>query len=79
MKLKVLRLEGCKLTTSGIMDCSVEEKLRFGKKSLIEKFFNKNFDIKELNLANNDINEVGITEIFNQLNPINSACSLKYF
>ena len=76
-KLKILRLEGCRLTTTGIMNCSVEEKLRFGKKSLIQRFLQDNLILEELNLQNNDLCEVSVIEVVNQLNPSNSLCSLK--
>ena len=75
--LKILNLEGCKLTSQGLMNCTVEEKLRFGKLSLVQRFLRDNLSIEDLNLANNDLCEVGIIEVIDQLNPSNSICSLK--
>lgn len=59
------------------MNCTVEEKLQFGKKSLVQKFLHDNEAIESLNLANNDLCEVSIIEIVNQLNSSSSCCALK--
>ena len=76
--MKNLNLEGCRLTTNGLMNCTIEEKLQFGKKSLIQKFLHDNESIESLNLANNDLCEVSIIEIINQLNSSNSSCTLRW-
>lgn len=59
------------------MNCSVEEKLEFGKKSLIQLFLHDNEVIESLNLASNDLCEVSIIEVVNQLNSSSSSCSLR--
>lgn len=77
-KLRQLSLEGCRLTTNGLMNCSVEEKLEFGKKSLVQLFLHDNETLEALNLASNDLCEVSIIEVVNQLNSSSSSCALRW-
>ena len=63
-KLVYLNLEGCRIQTEGLMEIDFLDKLYKNKKSLIQKFLDKNKVLEELNIGENEIDETGLIETF---------------
>lgn len=75
--LAYLNLEGCRITTEGLLEISYLDKLYYEKKTLLEQFFVATKNLTELNLSENDIDETGLIELFSLLLPANIDSSIK--
>lgn len=75
--IKYLNLNGCRIGSKGIMGVDVDEIFIKNVKSEISMFFNNNKKIEEFNISNNDIEEVGVIDLFTSFNPSNVFCNLK--
>lgn len=75
--LEYLNLEGCRITSEGLLEISYSDKLYFGKKTLLERFFYATTNLIELNLSENDIDEIGLIELFSLLLPAKIKSSIR--
>ena len=75
--LVYLNLEGCRITTEGLIEINYMDKLYYEKRTLLEQFFMATRSLLELNLSENDIDETGLIELFSLLLPANINSSIK--
>ena len=75
-KLEYLNLEGCRVKTEGLLRVSREEILFEGARSLVSELLENNSSLREFNLGENELEEVGLIELCSQLHPAMNFCSL---